>query len=87
VALNGDRPTVRVQNNARVPVELELAGPIAQSARVAPGARIAFPVPPGGYRLTLRGAGRRENWGPLELRPGRGCTVVIDPGGATLESP
>jgi hypothetical protein len=85
VALHGDRPTVRVQNNSRVPIELEMDGPVSQSARIAPGTRIAFPVPAGAYRLTLTGSGRRESWSGIDLQPGRGCTIVFHGSGATVE--
>jgi hypothetical protein len=81
----GDRPTVRIQNSASVPVELELAGPVLQNGRLAPGARISFPLPPGSYRLTLTGGGRRERLEGIELRSGRHYSVVFAAGGATVD--
>jgi hypothetical protein len=70
-----DQPTIRIQNTAAVPIDLELNGPVPQNARIAPG-EISFPLPPGSYRLTLTGGGHRKHE-DVDLRAGRDHTVIF----------
>jgi hypothetical protein len=70
-----DQPTIRIQNTTAVPIDLELNGPVPQNARIAPG-EISFPLPPGSYRLTLTGGGRRKHE-DVDLRAGRDHTVIF----------
>jgi len=72
----GDRPTLRIRNAARVPVDYVLEGPEPQGGRLAPGTEIPLPLPPGHYRLTLTDGGRAKPQ-DLVLRPGQDHSVVF----------
>lgn len=78
---------VRVHNRSPVALQMAMRGPLMQEARIAPGAEIVFPLPPGDYRVTLVARGHADGLLTVTLRAGKECRISFDAAGARIDGP